>query len=57
MFTLFILGQTVYSLGIQGSTTGSWDYKMVVVNAKNLPPLQMALNGFMLLRLFGMSPF
>jgi hypothetical protein len=54
MFTIFILGRTVYSLG-QGPA-GGWSPANVIQNAQRMQGMQLFFFGLMLLRLFGLSP-
>jgi len=55
LFTLAILGNTVYTLG-KDTATGSFDPNLIVPNFRQLPPWRMGLNALMLARLFGFSP-
>jgi hypothetical protein len=55
MFTLLMLGNTVYSCG-KHPATGSFDPSLVVPGLSALPKWRLGLNALMLLRLFGLSP-
>jgi hypothetical protein len=50
-----IIGNSLYPLGkVPG---GGWSPAFAIQNAKNMPQSQMMICGFMIARLFGLSPF
>ena len=53
-FTLFMIGNTVYSLG--KTSSGGFDPSLVMVGLQTMPKWRLGLNAFLILRLFGLSP-
>jgi len=53
LFSLGLLGKTGYDLG---RTPGGWNPQVAFQNIKTLPPLQIALLSFLIVRLLGLSP-
>jgi len=53
LFSLGLLGKTGYDLG---RTPNGWDPRVALQNSKALPPLQIALLSFLVVRLLGLSP-
>jgi len=53
LFSLGLLGKTAYDLG---KSPRGWDAQLAFRNTKSLPPLQVVLLSFVIVRLLGLSP-